>query len=119
MLINYQDGESQLLNLAIRDTTAHPSSSNDIRGYVRKALYINNDLNQSVSIQIQGCFKDSTTAADWVNIGTAQTVNADTKAIIGEKEIDTLKNYFPYIRVTATCSTAPNADSLTVNLMVG
>jgi hypothetical protein len=103
--------------VSIRDTNAHASKTVSVEGMLEKSFYVNNDLNQSVSIQIQGCHINSGTEGDWVNIGEAQAVTADTKTIIGVNEVAVLKNYFPWIRVVATCSSGPNAHSITVILM--
>ena len=120
MLIKNEEGVKQIITaLSIMDIVAHTSNIVDIRGYSRKALYVNNGLNQSVSIQIQGCYTNSPTDTDWVNIGTAQAVSASTKSVIGVNEVPALNNYFPYLRVTATCSIAPTTQALDVYLMVG
>jgi hypothetical protein len=103
--------------LAVRDTNAHKSTSVNIEGLMEKSLYIANGLDQNASIQIQGCYTDSAVDADWVNIGTAQTVNTTVKAIIGVNEVAQLKNYFPWIRITVTCASGPTTGTISATLM--
>lgn len=102
--------EQQILKTDIRDTNAKTSTVVNLQGLNKKSLVVVNGLNQNVSVQIQGSADNGT----FINIGTAQTVNSSTNAIIGPNEVAALNNYFPYIRATATCSVGPASGTLTI-----
>ena len=112
---NYKDnankpinlGEDRIMNsVEIRDTNAHTSSISDSRGYVPKTLIIDNALNQAVTIQVQGSRETDFTPV--MNIGNSFEVNAETS------DYATLSDYFPYLRVVATCSVAPTSGEINV-----
>lgn len=92
--------------LAIRDTDAHNSSSIDNPLHGTMLLVAQNGLNQSVSLQYEGSVDDGTT---WHSLGSAQTVTASTG-----KNVQTLTDIWPKLRVVSTCSVAPASGSLTV-----
>lgn len=98
---------SKIFNIeAIRDTSSHNSSIFDNRGFTVKTIGICNGLDQSISLQLQGSSED--TFDNMFNIGEPFTVNASTNSY------NTTTDYFPYIRVVATCSVAPTTGTLTV-----
>jgi hypothetical protein len=120
MISKYEHNTVTLINaLAIRDTNNHVSDGVDIRGFNRKGFYIDNGLNQDMTVQIQGCHTNSATTGDWANIGSAQTATKSTKTIIGAKEVTELANVFNYLRVIAACASGPASGTATVILMVG
>lgn len=91
---------------AIRDTSTHTSSVKDNRGYVLKTIAVCNKLNQSVTVQVQGSIDDTFT--EIFNIGTSFNVSTSTN------HYENASDYFSYIRITATCATAPTTGDLTV-----
>lgn len=118
MLVKNEYGFTKIIDaLAIRNTGEAVSTAVLIEGYIEKGFYISNSLDQNLSVQIQGCFVNSSNDSDWVNIGSAQTVNSGTNAIIGVNEVAELNNYFPAIRVKVSCGVAPTSGSVTAYLM--
>jgi len=95
---------------AIRDTNAVTSQKANLQGLSKKGLVVINGLNQNINVQLQGG-SDNTT---FINVGTAQTVNNGTNAIIGENEVAQLKNYFPYLRAIITAALAPASGTCSV-----
>jgi hypothetical protein len=98
---------------AIRDTNAVNTQKANIQGLGKKSLVVVNTLNQNVTVQIQGS-ADNTT---FINLGTAQTVNTATNAIIGVNEVAPLNNYIPYLRAVVTAAVAPASGAVTVVLV--
>jgi len=89
-----------IYSAAITDTNAKTSDVAEISGYSKKSIIVKNSLDQNAAIQVQGSADNIT----FVNVGTATTVNTDTNALIGEKEVAELVNYFPFIRATITAA---------------
>jgi hypothetical protein len=80
---------------------------------LRVSIFVDNGLNQSVTVQVMANRQSSTTKA--VNVGSSFTVGAnssDSRTLT----LDT-SGWLPYIYVTVTCSTAPSSGSLTVYLV--
>lgn len=104
---NMQAAEDQVFNaLAIRDTSDHYSSVSANIGFTPKTILIENDLNQSVTLQCEGSrYSDF---SRFVEIGNGFVVTATTD------DYQTATDYFPFIRIKATCSTAPTSGDLTV-----
>ncbi|MGB9672067.1 MAG: hypothetical protein ACPLZY_02855 [Candidatus Norongarragalinales archaeon] len=73
-------------------------------------IYVNNDLNQDVAVQVKGNRDKSLVRS--VNVGSAFTVSA------GSADARTLtpdtSGFLPYLTVTLQCSTAPTSGSVTV-----
>lgn len=95
----------------IRDTNAHNSSISNVSRYKIITVYVDNDLNQSISIQVKANRANSTTGA--TNIGTpfsvAATSGVEARTITPENE-----GFLPYIFVEATCSVSPASGDLNV-----
>ena len=90
---------------AIRDTSDHMSEvSVENYGSQTRTLLIHNKLDESVSIQVQG--DRESTFSNPMDIGSAIVVSANTN------EYTTMTQYFPFIRIKATCSVAPTTGSL-------
>jgi hypothetical protein len=97
---------------AIRDTNVH-NSSVDIENIASqtRTIIIHNGLDQAVDIQCQG---DRELAfGNPLDVGSAITVAANTNTYA------TMVDFFPFVRVTATCSTAPTAGSLSAYMERG
>ena len=90
--------------LAIRDTSAHNSTADESKGYIPKTMIIINHLDESVSCQLQGSVDDTFT--DPLTVGDAFVVPASTD------DYETLTDYMPWLRIVATCSTAPTTGTL-------
>jgi hypothetical protein len=89
---------------AIRDTNTHNSNVADIGEFTAETVVVYNGLNQQVTIQLQGSLDETT----WIDVGNAFNVPATTN------DYETVTDYFPCYRCTATCSTAPTTGDLDV-----
>ena len=97
-------------DVEIRDTDPHDSDISDVQNFDIITIFVDNDLNQDVSVQVKGNRVNSVTGA--VNIGSAFTVAAD------DRESRTLtpdtSGWLPYIFVTVTAPVAPTEDAINV-----
>ena len=100
-------------DVEIRDTDPHDSDISDVRNFNIITIFVDNDLNQAVSVQVKGNRVNSVTGA--VDIGSAFTVAAD------ERESRTLtpdtSGWLPYTFVTVTASAAPTEDAINVYII--
>ena len=87
---------------AIRDTSSHTSVSVNSHEMPVKTIIVNNDLNQTATLQMQG----SRDNASWFNIGSTWDVSANTWAY------QTCDTFFPYGRIIVICSVAPASGGL-------
>jgi hypothetical protein len=87
--------------LAIRDTNNHNGSQIHLFDFQLKTIIIENGLNQQVTLQCQ-----ASAHSDFSN-----SFN------VGTNDFQTCESYFPYMRLTAICSTAPTTGSLTVHFV--
>jgi hypothetical protein len=92
--------------LAIRDTASKDSSVSVSGEFMAKTIFIENSLNQEVTLQLQG--KRNGTK---VNIGAPFVVAASTNSY------QTVSAYFPKYCMTAQCSVAPASGSLSVYII--
>lgn len=106
--------------IAIRDTSAHDPSTDatlllaDLRALPgSRVLYVNNTLNQSVTITLEA----STDGTTLKTIGSGVTVTAGTTRYIDASDITQLSNPYPYIAIQAQCGSSPASGSLTVQLL--
>ena len=93
-------------NEEIRDTSVHWSVLMDNRGFQLKTVIIENDLNQAVTFE---CW--ASRHADFSHsfiVGSSFDITADTD------DYQTCDSYFPFMKVKATCSTAPTTGFLNV-----
>ena len=90
--------ESIRVDTVVNSTVANTGEFN------AETIVVYNDLDEDVSIQLQG----SLDGTNWIDIGNAFTVSA------GDKDYDTVTDYFPHYRVTAKCTTAPTTGDLNV-----
>ena len=90
----------------IRGTTQVTSSLIDNRGFQLKTIIIENGLNQIVTFECWGS-RHSDFSHSFI-IGSSWDVSASTDSY------QTCTSYFPYMKMKATCSTAPTNGSLTV-----
>ena len=91
---------------AIRDTSTHNGDTVFNGDFQIKTLIIENGLNQQVTLQCQASAHSDFSNA--FNVGSSFNVSASTNTY------QTCDSYFPFWRVTATCSTAPTTGDLTV-----
>lgn len=115
---NYKDdankplfiGEDRVFNdEEIRDTSNHTSAVSDNRGAIPKTLLIDNELDQTVTVQLQGARDSAFTNV--INIGDSFDVTTSTH------DYATISDYFPYMRVSVSCSTAPTSGNLNIYLL--
>jgi hypothetical protein len=91
---------------AIRDTNAHNSAVSEERGFIPKTVIVWNHLNQTVTCQVQGDIED--TFSNPIDINDPFNIPASTD------DYETMTDYFPFLRVVATCSVTPTTGDLTV-----
>ena len=89
--------------LAIRDTVNHDSSESKTGEFTAETIFIENGLDQEVSLQLQGA-RNST----WLNINNPFNVAATTNIY------KTVTDYFPKYRIKAICGTQPSTGNLDV-----
>jgi hypothetical protein len=96
-------GEAQVFaDEAIRDTSPHNSATMENQGFRVKTIIIDNQLNQSVSLQMQG----SRNGSGFFNVGSPFVIAATTLTYQSSDE------YFPHVKFVATCSVAPTSGNL-------
>ena len=93
----------------IRDTNAHNSTIVDARNYSIIVIYVDNDLDQVVSIQVKANRANSTTGA--VDVGAAFSVAA-TNGVEARVLTPDTAGWLPYVYVEATCTVAPTSGNL-------
>lgn len=100
--------EETIINaLAITDTSDHTSTVVMISGFIPKTIGIITTLDEIVDIQVQGSFTSAFTNV--YDIDSPIAYNNENDYIV-------LTDYFPYMRVVASCATAPTSGALTVEL---
>jgi len=92
--------------LAIRDTALKTSTPSEHKQFSPKTIAVCNKLDQLVTFQLQGSFEETFTEV--FNIGATFDVAANTNGW------QNASVYFPYLRLTAQCTTAPTTGTLTV-----
>jgi len=93
----------------IRDTSTHNGNIVHLGEFRLKTIIIENGLDQQTTFQCQ-----ASAHADFsnsFNVGSSFNLSALTDSY------QTCDSYFPYMRLTATCSTAPTSGSLTVHFV--
>jgi hypothetical protein len=108
--------------LAIRDTANHDPSTDtpgtntflaDGRFHPSgRLLYVNNGLNQSVTVTLIASIDGVTLIA----VGTGQVVAATTTAFIDSVALAQLANAYPYVGVRVAAAVAPTTGTITANL---
>jgi len=93
---------------AIRDTADHFSTVANITGQVPKSILIVNGLDKVCKIETEG--SDTSGFTNIWAIGTPNSVPATTNDYV------TIDDYFPFMRVKASCTVAPTSGSLTVHI---
>ena len=94
---------------AIRDTSAHNGAVINNFDFQLKTIIIENGLNQAVTLQCQASAHSD--FSNSFNVGSPFDVSSSTNTY------QTCDAYFPYMRLVATCSTAPTSGSLTVHFI--
>lgn len=95
--------------LEIRDTNAHNGATINNYDFQLKTIVVENGLNQAVSFQCQASAHSD--FSNSFNVGSAWEVTATTNTY------QTCSSYFPYMRLVATCASAPSSGSLTVHFI--
>jgi len=88
---------------AIRDTANHNSGVAISGVFTAKTIFIENSLDQTVTMQLQGA-RDGT----WLDVGNTFDTSASTNAY------QTVNDYFPKYRLQASCASAPSSGTLDV-----
>lgn len=103
-------GEDKIFDaLAITDTSNHDSSISDNRFFIPRTILIENTLNQSVTITVQGSrYADFTR---FVTVGNGFVVPS------GGDAYATIADYLPFLRLRANCIVAPASGSLTAYVL--
>ena len=99
--------------LAITDVAVHQSSISDVSRYTVNTFFVNNALDQAVSVQIYGNITNSVTGA--VTIGAAFTV-----ATVDQESRTFTSNtagWMPYIYIVVTAAVIPTSGTITANLL--
>ena len=97
----------------IRDTKLRKSKVGDCKDYEYIVVWIQNELDQDVSVTVKGNY-DKTTLGG-TTIASAFTVSANSTKTYVVSVIGT--NWLPYIWVEYGCSTAPTEGSLSIYLL--
>jgi len=90
---------------AIRDTSLATGTIIKNYDFQLKTIIIHNHLDQTVTLQCQASADGST---NWFNVGSSFDVTTNTDTY------QTCESYFPYMRMTAQCSSSPSSGDLTV-----
>ena len=91
--------------LEIRDTANHTGEIINNFDFQLKTIIIHNHLNQAVTLQ---CQASADGINNWFNVGGSFDIAANTDSY------QTCDSYFPYMRMIASCATAPTTGNLTV-----
>ena len=91
---------------AIRDTSTHNGATVFNGDFQVKTIIVENSLNQTVTFQCQASANSD--FSNSFDVGNSWDVSASTNTY------QTCDSYFPYMRLTATCDTAPTSGDLTV-----
>ena len=91
---------------AIRDTSEHTSALLDNRGFQLKTIIIENGLNQPVTLE---CW-----ASRHEDFSHSFLVGASFDITSSTDDYQTCESYFPFMKIKATCSTAPTTGNLSV-----
>jgi len=92
--------------LEIRDTSIHDGAVINLYDFQLKTIIIENSLDQPVTFQCQGSAHDD--FSNSFDINSTWDIPASTNAY------QTCDSYFPYMRLVATCDTAPTSGTITV-----
>ena len=101
------DKEELFCEEEIRDTSEHESAHSYVGEFTAETIVWHNTLNEDVTLQYQGTVDDIV----WIDIGPPIVAAA------GTNDYETVTDFFPEYRVTATCSTAPTSGNLCVFLL--
>lgn len=95
--------------LEIRDTSNHNGSTITNYDFQLKTIIVENHLNQTVTLQCQASAHSDFSNA--FNVGSSFDVATNTDTY------QTCDAYFPYMRLTAVCGSAPSSGDLTVHFI--
>ena len=92
--------------VTIRDTSDHTSTAINNFDFQLKTIIIENGLNRTTTFQCQA--SSHSDFSNYINIGSTWDCSASTNMY------QTCETYFPYMRLIASCDTAPSSGSLSV-----
>jgi len=95
--------------LEIRDTSAHNSTVSDNQHNTAKSIFVLNTLDETVTCQLEG---DRTSV-----FSTPVDIGSPFDVVASGREYETVDDYFPFLRLVATCTTAPTSGDLTAHII--
>jgi len=101
--------EKKILDEAIRDTADHDSSTVPPDFFNVLTLFVENGLDQDVTVQLRGARVDDVTKG--TNVGTSFTVAAGSR---GFKTYNLKENLVPFYYARVKASVAPTSGSVVV-----
>lgn len=100
----------KVLEQDIRDTNDHISEVVNATKAGSVTFMYKNTLDQAVDFQLQGSYDEDFTTDVW-DIGAATQLAAGN--VTTQYDYDTLTDFFPFIRVKATCTVGPAVGTAT------
>jgi hypothetical protein len=94
-----------MVDIAIRDTANHDTDMSNTGEFNAETIMVENTLDQTVTFQLKGTIAGTNV---WCNVGPTFTVTN------GTNDYETVSDYFPCYKLTASCSTAPTSGDLNV-----
>ena len=105
-----KDGIHVVMDLAIVDTNAHVSDVTDYREFSAFLALLQNDLNQQVSVLLEGAYEPTFTAK-WTISTTVVVAGGRGSANIF---VAGGSPAWPYVRATVTAAVAPGSGTMKV-----
>lgn len=96
--------DHKIMDEEIRDTSDHESDASDCRNATQVTILYKNSLNQSVSIQLQGSRTE--------DFAVPYDLGSPTVVTAASVDYDTLSDFWPFVRIVATCGTGPTTGKL-------
>lgn len=96
-------------NQAITDTATHDSAAQDVSGFLNKSMFINNTLNQSVTVSV--IVLDPNGSNPYV-VASNKIVTAGTTYLITASDIAVLSAPFTLIKIRLQCTVAPASGNI-------
>jgi len=93
----------------IRDTSTHTGTTINNFDFQLKTIIVENSLNRAVTFQCQASAHSD--FSKYINVGSTWDASASTTLY------QSCETYFPYMRLTAICNTAPSSGDLTVHFI--
>jgi len=97
----FSDEDQLYKDLEIRDTADHDSIESISGEFTAKTIFIQNQLNQDITCQLQGA-RNSV----WVDVDDPFVITKETN------DYQTVTDYFPKYQIKTKCLTDPTAGNL-------